>query len=703
VKISRCGSKPIVFDLIFMKIIVIFRSLGIYVVFWLIPLFSKTGLNMLEHLPTVLVTTANVLDSSNKQAYLKGLKKEMDAIGVALKPLVDKNQIRLEKIFEVSLDDLFESFNDRYSFKNVQVFHFGGHSSQVDITIGKDTSSETGTSGNSEVSAEGFAEFIGNQQGIKLVFLNSCSSEGIATEILKKGIPFVVGTTSEVRDDDAVVFAEYFYKALAAGKSVRASFKQVHTLLSESPGKLKGNYRSFRKSKEQSGVLWQLFCGDEDTKESWKLAPQSVLEKITQSDQVKILCVYPNQIEDKPYFEAIKNTIAKKKEISVKSNWEFINREDFINSLEYFDSIVLFASNNFYPFWNEYLNEEFFLEALNSKRIGIVDCNGSIDSIIETLKEKNVDVSEVIRFPHHPVLTLERLKLMGESDFQITIDGMNDELSPLLEKYGQLSLTKIENVLSYAVKQLNFDEQRKKFTEENSFSQFNLILIEGTENCAHELLVKRIISYKTQIKLSKSHYSNIALWQYFGQDEEVDALDFWSILANEVIKDKRLGRRPNPDEIFQKILEKLINRDIILIFDGLDVRLGSSFKSFWEDFISFIPRPLSESYHTMIIFGLHKNYKKEHSTFKDLSLNQCECSKANVLEHIHPLSKSKLKDWHTTFLNELDADDRYKQFDNQLDEIIINPYIKIVTTEIINYWNCSPILINEILSIDPRN
>jgi hypothetical protein len=59
---------------------------------------------------------------------------------------------------------------------------------------------------------------------VRCVVLNSCYSETLAKTMAQK-IDCVVGMTTAIRDDAAIVFAEDFYRALSFGQSLQAAFK----------------------------------------------------------------------------------------------------------------------------------------------------------------------------------------------------------------------------------------------------------------------------------------------------------------------------------------------------------------------------------------------------------------------------------------------------------------------------------------------
>ncbi len=49
--------------------------------------------------------------------------------------------------------------------------------------------------------SEGLVSFLGNQDGLQLVFINGCSSKPQASDLLEAGVPAVIGTSQPIVDE----------------------------------------------------------------------------------------------------------------------------------------------------------------------------------------------------------------------------------------------------------------------------------------------------------------------------------------------------------------------------------------------------------------------------------------------------------------------------------------------------------------------
>jgi hypothetical protein len=75
--------------------------------------------------------------------------------------------------------------------------------------------------------APGLASFLAEQRGLKLVFLNGCSSRGHVQGLLDAGIPGVIATSQAIDDEVATELSARFYTALASGSSIRTAYAEA--------------------------------------------------------------------------------------------------------------------------------------------------------------------------------------------------------------------------------------------------------------------------------------------------------------------------------------------------------------------------------------------------------------------------------------------------------------------------------------------
>ncbi len=216
--------------------------------------------------PIIFLAFANEHDNRVPQAYLRHLPQEVQGLRQALRKAEEKDLCQLEVLPNATLSeirDVFRKHNDR-----IAIFHFGGHADSYGLLFeGKDGQTE-------EINAEGFAEFLAQQAGLQLVFLNACSTDGQVKALHAAGVPVVIATTTDVPDKSATEFASEFYQSLAIGtNSISKSFNEAAALVKARHG---GNIRRIRPDKPVQGPsskpYWNLHTA-RDAKENaeWSL------------------------------------------------------------------------------------------------------------------------------------------------------------------------------------------------------------------------------------------------------------------------------------------------------------------------------------------------------------------------------------------------------------------------------------------------
>jgi tetratricopeptide (TPR) repeat protein len=124
---------------------------------------------------------------------------ELKQRGVIADVLVEE-RASLERIYSV-----FQKHRDR-----IALFHFGGHADADHLLLDS-------ALGPSQAHASGLATLLGQQRGLKLVFLNGCSTRPQVKRLLDAGVPAVIATARPIDDDVATKFAVGFYQALTTG------------------------------------------------------------------------------------------------------------------------------------------------------------------------------------------------------------------------------------------------------------------------------------------------------------------------------------------------------------------------------------------------------------------------------------------------------------------------------------------------------
>ena len=100
------------------------------------------------------------------------------------------------------------------------VLHITGHGRQDGSLVLRDEQGQA-----YPMSPQGLAGLIAvHKETLQLVVLNACYSRALA-QMVARDIACVVGMTSEIDDDAAILFSDLFYDALFDGASVAQSFK----------------------------------------------------------------------------------------------------------------------------------------------------------------------------------------------------------------------------------------------------------------------------------------------------------------------------------------------------------------------------------------------------------------------------------------------------------------------------------------------
>ncbi len=132
---------------------------------------------------------------------LKDQFDELKRRGVIADVVVEE-KASLERIYPV-----FQKYRDR-----IALFHFGGHADGDRLLLQSAFEPR-------EAYAEGLATLLGQQRGLKLVFLNGCSTRPQVKRLLDAGVPTVIATARPIVDTVATEFAVAFYQALTTGYS----------------------------------------------------------------------------------------------------------------------------------------------------------------------------------------------------------------------------------------------------------------------------------------------------------------------------------------------------------------------------------------------------------------------------------------------------------------------------------------------------
>lgn len=196
--------------------------------------------------PVVFLAFAN--DKVDYARYLRNLPIELDGIRRALEPaqaaglceVVERANCTLENIL-----DTFQKYQDR-----VAIFHYGGHADGYQLLL------ETATGEHSVAHGGGLVSLFARQKGLKLIFLNGCSTQQQSLELVQNGIPIVIGTSNSINDEVATSLSVRFYRGLAKGLSLERTWNEaLDAAKMEKGNDLKAFYRS-KKELEVDAFPW---------------------------------------------------------------------------------------------------------------------------------------------------------------------------------------------------------------------------------------------------------------------------------------------------------------------------------------------------------------------------------------------------------------------------------------------------------------
>lgn len=144
---------------------------------------------------------------------LKRLSDEDDAVYALLHPRsVEQRHFHLHRESHATLDRLRE-YLTKYS-NQLWLFHYAGHANSEQLFL---------ASGSAQ--AGGMAAMLAEQQMLRLVFLNGCSTQAQVAALLSLGVPAVIATRAPIVDAIAERFAWHFYHALVLGATVQEAFQ----------------------------------------------------------------------------------------------------------------------------------------------------------------------------------------------------------------------------------------------------------------------------------------------------------------------------------------------------------------------------------------------------------------------------------------------------------------------------------------------
>jgi streptogramin lyase len=185
--------------------------------------------------PRKLTLPMKVLGMASAPEGFPGLdvNDERQKLARALEPLTSRGAVELEWLDSATLSELDRRVGDS---DELHVIHYIGHGAYDDRTQGGILALEDSAGGVHEVTGEELGTLLRDERSLRLMVLNSCEGartshvdpfSGVASSLLRCGLPAVVGMQAEITDAAAITFSERLYTALAQGFPIDAALTQA--------------------------------------------------------------------------------------------------------------------------------------------------------------------------------------------------------------------------------------------------------------------------------------------------------------------------------------------------------------------------------------------------------------------------------------------------------------------------------------------
>jgi hypothetical protein len=164
----------------------------------------------------------------------------------ALCELVIRQNVTIGEIF-----DVFQKYEGR-----IAIFHYGGHADGYQLLLqGKDGAGKIARGG-------GLVSLLSRRKSLRLVFLNGCSTQRLARDLTKRGVPAVIGTSVSIPDDVALLLAARFYKGLSSGLTLAGAWEQAKAEVATTGGSSSQVQRGIAIDLDEQGSGFDLDKGE---------------------------------------------------------------------------------------------------------------------------------------------------------------------------------------------------------------------------------------------------------------------------------------------------------------------------------------------------------------------------------------------------------------------------------------------------------
>jgi WD40 repeat protein len=205
--------------------------------------------------PIIFLAFANDRDDRVRDRYLRNLPEEARRLQGALETAEREELCEVVVKQNATIDDILNVFQQRNYRNRIAIFHYGGHANSYQLLF------ETPDGKPAAADAAGLANFLRQQTGLQLVFLNGCSTRQQARGLLGAGVSAVIATSQAIDDEVATDFSVRFYQALAGGAAIGTAFKEAEAAVQTARGGLTRNLYAVADEEELlvDGSPWNLY------------------------------------------------------------------------------------------------------------------------------------------------------------------------------------------------------------------------------------------------------------------------------------------------------------------------------------------------------------------------------------------------------------------------------------------------------------
>ncbi len=217
--------------------------------------------------PIIFLAFAN-----DEAKYLRHLSTEAQRLRQTLSMAKQHGLCDFEERFNISVRDIFQAVK----MSEISIFHYAGHADDQTMSLSQPNSE------NIWIDTYYLNDFLARNKAIKVIFLNACSSRAQAEALIAKGIPIVIGTSTEISDSIATQLAASFYESLISGHTVGEAWKDATDEILANNSSEKDVWKKVESITEEETrgrvdkkgmkirVPWKMYYTDEKNLE-WKL------------------------------------------------------------------------------------------------------------------------------------------------------------------------------------------------------------------------------------------------------------------------------------------------------------------------------------------------------------------------------------------------------------------------------------------------